>query len=97
MYNGPGLSPGWLLLKKQTFSDKFENKYQNHRITQNFTNQILEDFNKNTVFNDLKFKYNLSFAIVKSIFKNHIKLLNFNKIRSVTLVYFIRIKKIFIN
>lgn len=66
---------------KKTFSDKFENQYQNHRITQNFKDQILEDFNKNTVFNDLKFKYKLSFSIIKSIFKNHIKLLNFNKIK----------------
>ena len=66
---------------RKTFSDKFENQYQNHRITQNFKNQILEDFNKNTVFNDLKFKYNLPFSIIKSIFKNHIKILNFNKIK----------------
>lgn len=66
---------------RKTFSDKFENQYQNHRITQNFKNQILEDFNKNAVFNDLKFKYNVPFSIIKSIFKSHIKILNFNKIK----------------
>ena len=66
---------------KKTFSDKFENQYGNHRITQNLKNQVLEDFNKNTVLNDLKFKYKLPFPIIKSIFKNHIKILNFNKIK----------------
>ena len=66
---------------KKTFSDKFEDQYENHRITQNLKDQILEDFNKNTVLNDLKFKYKLPFSIIKSIFKNHIKISNFNKIK----------------
>jgi len=66
---------------KKTFSDKFENQYQNYRITQNYNDQILEDFNKNTVLNDLKFKYKLPFPIIKSIFKNHITISNFNKIK----------------
>jgi len=66
---------------RKTFSDKFEDQYENYRITQNLKDQILEDFNKNTVLNDLKFKYKLPFSIIKSIFKNHIKISNFNKIK----------------